>query len=215
MPARTQNRCHEQTQEWHCIGAVVRAQPGGLDAPRCGLRGARNAPRHGLVAAQASGAARGGGRLAARLGGRRPRSAPFSPVPPTRSGWRRAPAAAGDVARLRPGCGELRGWHAHEPAGPARTLYGALPRAGSAGQCAGLLELVRHRIGSRRWRSRPDREGHRPGLPAAPGRSFADRDCRAIGRRQHGRAAGRAPARALQGAGDAFGRSARHRALRA
>ncbi len=66
-------------------------------------------------------------RLDCRRGDGRDRHAPLSPVPPARREARRAAAAAGDAARLRPGCEKLRREHAHERHRDARALPCALP----------------------------------------------------------------------------------------
>ena len=127
-----------------------------------------------------------------RLGGQRRRAA-LSAVPAARRGLRRAAASAGDAARLRAGREQLRDQHPHEPHCHARALLRALPRAGPAGQSAGLLELVRHHGRPRAGRGGADHECHRPGLPVVPGRPRPRGGGRLVGRCQHGGAAGHAP----------------------
>ena len=119
----------------------------------------------------------------------------------------------GDAARLRPGRQELCAEHAHEPHRGARAFHGALPRAGPPGQRPGLLELVRHPLRARLWRSGTDHEGHRPGLPVVHGGPHTCCRGRAFSGRQHGGAAGHAPSRAIQGGDDAFGHSPGHGAF--
>ncbi len=201
---KPQNAPHEKTSARVGVGQGLSAQRRCPDTQCDEIRH----PGPGCCA-QAQPPARRRG-LAARRGHGQHRCAALQALPAARAEGRRAPAAAGDAAWLRAGCQQLCGEHAHEPRGPAPALPGALPGARPPGQCAGLLELVRHRIGPRPGRSGPHHEGHRPGVPAAPGGPVARGHRRVVCGRQHGRAAGHAAPRALQGRGDALGHPAGH-----